>query len=126
MKKQFSVFIFIAAVLAALLLTGCAAPPSAPPASASQAAAQAASPSDSGQLTLTKEQLSQYNGQNGQRAYVAVDGVIYDVTDLPQWQRGSHNGHTAGTDISSEFKTLPSGMAQKMLQGVPIVGKLAD
>jgi predicted heme/steroid binding protein len=127
MKKQ--IYIAIAFILAALLLAGCASSSSASSAPASQAASTAAAASTStsaasGQLTLTKTQLSQYNGQNGQPAYVAVNGVIYDVSSLPQWQGGQHNGHTAGTDISDAFKTLPSGQAQQMLKGVPVVGKL--
>ena len=31
--------------------------------------------------TFTLAQLAQYDGQNGQPAYVAVDGVVYDVTN---------------------------------------------
>lgn len=126
MKKQ--VFIPIVIILAVLLLAGCA-PSAAPSAPASQTASAPASQeaaAASGQLTLTKEQLSTYNGQNGQPAYVAVDGVIYDVTNIPQWQGGQHNGHVAGTDISAEFKTLSASQTQRMLQGVPIVGKLSD
>ena len=29
---------------------------------------------------FTKNELAQYNGQNGQPAYVAVQGVVYDVS----------------------------------------------
>ncbi len=119
MKKQ--LFIPIAFILAALLLAGCAPSSSASSASGSQTVAAA-----TGDLTLTLDQLKQYDGQNGQPAYVAVDGVIYDVSSLPQWQGGSHNGHQAGTDISDAFKTLSASQAQRMLQGVPIAGKLAD
>ena len=32
---------------------------------------------------LTLEELTAFNGKNGARAYVAVDGVLYDVTDSP-------------------------------------------
>ena len=30
--------------------------------------------------TFTAEELAKYNGQNGQPAYVAIDGTVYDVS----------------------------------------------
>lgn len=32
--------------------------------------------------TFNQTELAKYNGQDGQPAYVAVDGVVYDVTGL--------------------------------------------
>jgi Predicted heme/steroid binding protein len=29
---------------------------------------------------FTLEELKQYNGENGQPAYVAIDGIVYDVS----------------------------------------------
>ena len=58
------------------------------------------------ELQLTLEELSQYTGQNGKPAYIAVDGVIYDVTNVPQWENGGHNGFSAGKDLTKEIKTV--------------------
>ena len=68
------------------------------------------------------EELAQYNGQNGNPAYVAVDGKVYDVTDVPQWKNGSHFGkYQAGADLTEEIKTVsPHGISK--LDSVPIVG----
>ena len=67
--------------------------------------------------------MSQYTGQNGKPAYIAVDGVIYDVTNVPQWKNGGHNGFSAGKDLTKEIKTVsPHGTSK--LNGVPAVGKL--
>ena len=68
-------------------------------------------PVDSTPLTLTIEELAKYDGMNGNKAYIAIDGKIYDVTDIPQWKGGLHNGYTAGKDLTNEIKTVaPHGM----------------
>ncbi len=55
---------------------------------------------------MTKAELSSYDGQNGQPAYVAVGDDIYDVTDSSSWQNGLHEGeHQAGRDLTEELKT---------------------
>lgn len=33
--------------------------------------------------TFTRDELRKYNGQNGAAAYIAIDGIIYDVTHSP-------------------------------------------
>ena len=71
------------------------------------------------------EELSQYNGKDGQPAYVAVDGVIYDFSNIPEWKDGEHNGYSAGNDLTEAIKTKsPHGVSK--LRGVPVVGKLAE
>ena len=80
---------------------------------------------EDGELVLTLDELAQYNGKDGNPAYIAVDGVIYDVTDVPQWKNGEHNGFSAGNDLTEEIKTIsPHGVSK--LVGLPVVGKLAD
>lgn len=131
MKK----FVLFTAVLSAsilLLAAGCApastaastAATEAPAAAEPTAAADAAEPT-AALLQLTLEELKQYDGQNGNSAYVAVDGVIYDVTNVPEWKDGKHNGYTAGQDLTDIIKNKsPHGLAK--LQGVPVVGELVD
>ena len=76
-------------------------------------------------MTLTIEELSQYNGKDGNPAYIAVDGVIYDVTDVPYWSGGEHNGFSAGQELTEEIKTIsPHGVSK--LNGLPVVGTLAE
>lgn len=87
--------------------------------------APAAEESDAAQLELTVAELAQYNGKDGQPAYIAIDGVIYDVSDVPQWKDGEHNGFTAGNDLTEQIKTIsPHGVSK--LTGLPVVGKLID
>lgn len=72
----------------------------------------------------TQEELAQFNGKDGQPAYVAVDGVVYDVTDVPQWANGEHkNGLIAGQDLTEEIKNQsPHGVS--ILDNLPVVGVL--
>ena len=77
------------------------------------------------ELTLTLDELAQYDGKDGNPAYIAVDGVIYDVTDVALWKNGAHNGYTAGQDLTDEIKNIsPHGVSK--LKGLPVVGKLAE
>jgi len=76
-----------------------------------------------GTLELTLEQLKQYNGKNGNPAYIAVDGVIYDVTNNHHWTTGMHEGYSAGADLTDAIMAKsPHGIS--VLGDVPVVGKL--
>lgn len=77
------------------------------------------------ELSLTLDELEAYNGKDGMPAYVAVDGVIYDVTDIPQWADAMHFGFNAGEDLSSDIKTK-SPHGEKILEEIPAVGKIVD
>lgn len=141
MKKLSIIFISILAV--ALFAVGCASgsvnnaaatasatdsaassATSAPAATDNASSATVTTPSaENGTLELTLDQLKQYDGKNGNPAYVAVDGVIYDVTNVPQWKNGEHNGYSAGNDLTDIIKNKsPHGVNQ--LKGIPVVGKL--
>jgi predicted heme/steroid binding protein len=74
--------------------------------------------------TWTLAELARYNGMNGNPAYIAVKGVIYDVTSLGSWQGGVHHGVRAGTDATKAFSGSPHSAS--LLKGLPVVGKLGD
>ncbi len=71
--------------------------------------------------TFTLAELAEYNGQNGQPAYVAVDGNVYDLTSV--FQTGKHFSHFAGTELSNAFYSYH---AKSALSKYPIVGKLSN
>jgi predicted heme/steroid binding protein len=71
---------------------------------------------------LTRDQLSKYDGKNGNPAYVAVNGVIYDVTNNAAWATASHFGLTAGKDLTGPFNSCHGG--QRILSKLKAVGKL--
>ena len=77
------------------------------------------------ELEMTLEELAQYHGEGGNKAYVAVDGIIYDVTDSDLWSGGEHNGFAAGRDLTEEIKNdSPHGVS--MLERVPVVGRIVE
>ena len=91
-------------------------------AAATDSAAVKGSAAD-GTLELTLDQLKQFDGKNGSPAYVAVDGILYDVSNVGPWKNGDHNGYSAGNDLTDIIKNKsPHGV--KNLEGLPIVGKL--
>ena len=70
---------------------------------------------------FTAETLAAYDGQNGNPAYIAVSGKVYDVTNVPEWKNGSHFGRfQAGADLTDALKLSPHGPSK--LESVPIVG----
>ena len=84
---------------------------------------QSAADQEAAALELTADELAEYNGMDGQPAYIAVDGVIYDVSNVSQWKNGQHNGFSAGKDLTEEIKTKsPHGVSK--LTGLPVVGTL--
>ena len=74
--------------------------------------------------TFTLEELATYDGQDGNPAYIAIDGVVYDISNVPQWASGSHFGGKPGMDLSDQMKAAPHGLAK--LAGLKEVGTLAE
>ena len=71
--------------------------------------------------TFTLQELSKYNGQNGTPSYVAVDGVVYDLSRI--FINGFHQGYYAGQDLTQVFH---SQHITSILYKYPVVGKLAN
>ena len=71
---------------------------------------------------FTLSELSAYNGMNGKAAYIAVNGIIYDVTR--EWNNGMHHGLTAGTDVTNAFAGSPH--SSSLLATLTQVGTLLE
>jgi predicted heme/steroid binding protein len=75
--------------------------------------------------TFTREQLLYFNGKNGRPAYVAVGGVVYDVTNNAAWSAATHFGLTAGNDWTREFASCHAA-EQWILNTLTPVGRLVN
>lgn len=84
---------------------------------ASPAAADQTSANVKIKNVFNAETLKKYNGQNGQPAYVAVDGNVYDLSSV--FRNGYHAGYEAGQDLSVAFH---SQHPSQILKAFPIVG----
>jgi predicted heme/steroid binding protein len=117
--------LMLQAGLAGLLLVACA-PATVEDSATTSSEVVSVSSSAEEMRTFTLEELSQYNGKDGQPAYVAVDGVVYDVTNVEAWKDGEHKlGLTAGNELTEEI-TNQSPHGLKVLEGLPIVGELVE
>ncbi len=77
--------------------------------------------------TFTTKELARFDGQEGRPAYVAVDGVVYDVSASATWLDGHHGpcdiSSSAGRDLSAEIRLAPARM-RGLLEQKPAVGRL--
>jgi predicted heme/steroid binding protein len=71
------------------------------------------------QPSFTLAELKKYNGRNGNPAYVAVDGLVYDLSSI--FVSGYHQGFSAGQDLTAEFNNKHDS---SFLNSFNIVGKL--
>lgn len=74
---------------------------------------------------FTLEELAQYDGSNGKAAYVAVDGVVYDVSNMLGWAGGTHFGVYSGKDLTEVFNNCHLGQVE-ILGQVPKIGLLIE
>ena len=68
------------------------------------------------------QQLSLRNGQDREEIWVAVDGIIYDLSSSRLWHNGTHYEHWAGQELAHELSDAPH--LPDVLRKFPVVGKL--
>lgn len=72
-------------------------------------------------VPITPAQLAEATCDDGRNCWIAVDGVVYDISVFPAWARGAHHGVRAGTDATEKF--VNSGHAKAYLEKMPVVGR---
>ena len=59
---------------------------------------------------VKKDELQQYNGEEGKPVYISYKGKIYDVSKIKLWKDGVHmNIHKAGDDLTNDLSEAPHG-----------------
>jgi cytochrome b5 len=71
---------------------------------------------------ISYEELAKFNGQGYNKPYVAVNGVVYDLSSIQSWKNGQHHGVRAGADATDKF--MKSGHGRSILQKLPVIGGL--
>ena len=75
---------------------------------------------------FTLDELATYDGLDGNDAYIAVDGYVYDVTNSDHWTDGIHQGTIqAGQDLTDEIDEI-SPHGRRVLDNVPLIGTLEE
>jgi predicted heme/steroid binding protein len=74
------------------------------------------------QRDFTLEELSTYTGKDMTPAYVAVNGIVYDVTNNAAWAAATHFGLSPGKDLTGAFSSCHAG--QTILSKLKAVGTL--
>lgn len=69
---------------------------------------------------FTLIELAKYDGASGNPAYVAVNGIVYDVSLSPSWGAGTHFGLYSGKDLTTQFKSCHNML--ELLNKLPKVG----
>jgi membrane-associated progesterone receptor component len=77
------------------------------------------------QRNFTLAELTTFDGKNGRPAYVAVNGIVYDVTNNRAWAAATHFGLVSGKDYTQEFASCHAGQ-QSILAMLPVVGRLVQ
>ena len=79
-------------------------------------------------IKMTLEELSQYDGQEGRPTYVAIHGLVYDLSKCRYWKNGAHEPSFgkafAGKDLTQVLKETPHGMSR--VKRYPIVGEIVN
>ena len=125
-KGRIPLLLLTISLILMLVVTGCGSPAqvTAPEEETPQGVAE---PDEEweGLPVFTLEELAEYDGRDGRPAYVAVDGLVYDFTELERWAGGEHFGYQAGTDLTEALhEESPHG--DRVMDRAPVVGRLAE
>lgn len=73
------------------------------------------------------EELSKYNGKDGNPAYVAYEGKVYDVSEIRAWKDGVHQGKLeAGKDYTDILNNKAPHPPTNLTNNAPIVGSYKE
>ena len=125
-QKKLTLPLIICLFLVLFVISGCAGP-EAEPAPEEEEAVEPVEEEvgEPEEVTFTMDEIAQFDGKDGNPAYIVVDGVVYDVTNVGQWGSGSHFGFEAGADVTEALQnSAPHGA--NMLNQAEVVGTIDE
>ena len=76
---------------------------------------------------FAERELQQFDGTRGKPAYIACNGVVYDVSASALWRGGLHRDlHYAGTDLTRTLRKAPHTAEVFSHMTVKRVGRLSN
>jgi predicted heme/steroid binding protein/uncharacterized membrane protein len=74
---------------------------------------------------IDPEELTQFDGKEGNPVYIAQGGRVFDVSGSTLWKGGLHMGrHHAGKDLTTDIQAAPHGT--EVLERYPQIGVLKE
>ncbi|GJQ37086.1 MAG: hypothetical protein JETCAE01_30960 [Anaerolineaceae bacterium] len=74
---------------------------------------------------ISSLELKRNTGERGSRMWIALNGIVYDVTDCPKWRTGLHEFlHFPGQDLTGEIIDAPHKEEVLIHDCVKLVGVL--
>jgi predicted heme/steroid binding protein len=74
---------------------------------------------------ISLPELMRYNGDDEEEKWIAYDGIVYDVSECPNWRGELHrNLHFPGQDLSGELDEAPHANDVFTRPCVKIIGRL--
>lgn len=137
MKKSALILLLIGVMLVTLTSCGTSTDATEPAATTSPAVTTEATPTEAAETTavvettsedlplFTADELAKFDGKDGNAAYVGYEGKVYDVTDIPAWKDGIHQGKfNAGQDLTDELNNIAPHAPTFLTDKAPVVGRL--
>ena len=76
---------------------------------------------------ITRAQLLRHNGDDGGEKWIAHKGIVYDVSECPNWRSELHRDlHFPGQDLSGEISEAPHAEDVFTRPCVKVVGRLVE
>lgn len=70
---------------------------------------------DTSEISIGTEALSSFDGHDGEKCYVAVSGIIYEIKNSSSWIDGEHldskGKASCGKDLTEAIKDSPHGVS---------------
>lgn len=93
--------------------------------SATTESAETTETGDEALPVFSADELAKFNGKEGNAAYVGYEGKVYDVSDIPAWKDGIHQGkYTAGQDLTDVLNNVAPHSSKFLTDKAPVVGTL--
>ena len=74
---------------------------------------------------FTHSELAKYDGREGRPGYIGVNGNVYDVSKVPEWEGAEVHGSVVGHDLS-DVTYQEAAQKYSPVSKLPLIGKLVD